>query len=92
MTRSRLAVVALALPLLLAACGGGGSDAKAEIIEQLRQEAADSGAPPEMVDCVVSAMESLSEEELTAVAEDTASPETEEAVMNAMMECGALEE
>lgn len=90
MTRMRIAAAVLALPLLLAACGG--SDAKAQILDQLRQEAEDSGVPAEMVDCVVSAMEGLSEEELTAVAEDTASSETEEAVMNAMMDCGALEQ
>lgn len=90
MTRIRMAALVLALPLVLAACGGG-SSAKAELIDQLRQEAAGSGAPTEMVDCLVSALEGLNEEELTSILEDTASEETGQAVAQAMVDCGDFE-
>lgn len=90
MTRLRIAALALALPLVLAACGGG-SSAKTELLDQLRQEATDSGAPAEMVDCVMSALEGLSEDELTTILEDTATDETAEKVSTAMLECGDTE-
>lgn len=90
MTRTRMAAIVLALPLVLAACGGG-SSAKAELIDQLRQEAAGSGLPTEMVDCVVSALEGLSEDELMSILDDNASEATSEALAQAMVDCGDFE-
>lgn len=87
--RTRLAALALALPLALAACGGGGD--KDALLEELRQDAADSGAPAELVDCVMTAMEGLSVEELTSIRDDTATAETEEKVTVAMGDCAVPE-
>lgn len=88
-TRSALAL-ALAVPLLLTACGGG-SDARAELLDQLRTEAVDSGAPAEVVDCVMSAMEDLNEEQLTSLLDDTATEETQAVVVEAMSGCAPAE-
>ena len=49
------------------------------------------GAPAELVDCVMGAMEGLSVEELTAIRDDTASAETEEKVTAAMGDCAVPE-
>lgn len=80
-------LVSVTVALVLSACGG--SDAKAQLLDQLRQEATDSGAPAEVVDCVIEAMGGLSEAELTSVLEDTSTEATQEKVASAMMDCGA---
>lgn len=97
MTRTRIAALVLTLPLVLAACGGGGSDEggsggegsgdRDQLIEQLRQEATDSGATTEELDCVMSALDELDDAALVSILEDNASPETEEQIGLAMADC-----
>jgi len=95
MTRNRMAALVLALPLVLAACGGGGgsegetsdSGGRDQIIEQLRQEAMDSGATPEELDCVMGALEGLDDAALQSILDDSASDETQQQVAAAAAEC-----
>lgn len=109
MTRNRIAALVLALPLVLAACGGGGgsegetSDSgggssevettdggdmgRDQIIEQLRQEAMDSGATTEELDCVMGALDGLDDAALMSILEDTASDEIQQQVAAAAAEC-----
>jgi len=95
MTRTRIAALVLALPLVLAACGGGGSDdggsggegsgERDQLIEQLRQEATDSGATTEELDCVMSALDQLDEAAIVSILEDNASTETEDSMSKGMV-------
>lgn len=92
-----MAALVLALPLVLAACGGGGSSegetsdggdmGRDQIIEQLRQEAMDSGATTEELDCVMGALDGLDDAALMSILEDTASEETQQQIAAASAEC-----
>jgi hypothetical protein len=94
MARSRLLVIAAAclLPLSLAACGGGSaSDQRAQLIEELRTEMADSGAPESMMTCVEELLNGLSDDEIQQLVDDTPSDETKTKVEDGLMACATAE-
>lgn len=87
MGRGRFTVIglAMALPLLIAGCSGSSEDqdgmpGRDEMMGYLREEIASSDLPPELADCIVNAMDGLSDEEIFSILEDTAGPELEQKV------------
>lgn len=94
MKRVSLAVASLTLvaPLLLAGCGGSsegedGMPGRDEMMGYLREEVAGTDLPPELVDCIVNAMDGLSDEEIFSILEDTATPELEQKVTEMTRVC-----
>lgn len=94
MKRALLAVTGLALmaPLLLGGCGGSsegedGMPSRDEMIGYLREEVAGNDLPPELVDCIVNAMDGLSDDEIFSILEDTASQELEQKVTELTSVC-----
>jgi hypothetical protein len=84
-----LAGVILALPLLLAACGGGGDSEKQAILDDLRAELITSGATEEQADCVMGTVDDFSVEDLKILQDDAATPpqEIQDKVLAALSEC-----
>jgi hypothetical protein len=86
-----VAGVILALPLLLAGCGGGGDSEKQAILDDLRSELVSGGASEEQADCIMGAVDDLSIDDLKVLQDDSATPsqEVQDTVMGAMAECAA---
>ena len=94
MKRAALAMIGLTLaaPLLLAGCGGSsqgedGMPSRDEMMGYLREEVAGNDLPAELVDCIVNAMDGLSDEEIFSILEDTATPELEQKVTEMTSVC-----
>jgi len=84
--------LAMCVPLVVAGCGGSsegedGMPGRDELMDYIRSEVADSGLPAETVDCVVNAMDGLTDEELFSILEDTPSAELEQKVTELTSVC-----
>lgn len=84
-----LAGVFLALPILVAGCGGGADSERQAVVDALRSDLVTGGATEEQADCVMTAIDDLSTEDLKVlqVAEATPSPEIQDKVLTALSEC-----
>lgn len=85
------AVLMLAAPIALAACGGSDEPETSELrqafISQLRLDAASDGAPEEEVDCVVNGLDQFTDEELFGAEEGTANDEVMAAIGELYEKC-----
>lgn len=81
--------VILALPVLIAGCGGGGDSEKQAILDELRTELVSGGASEEQADCIMGSVDDLSIDDLKVLQDDNATPsqEIQDKVMAAMAEC-----
>lgn len=81
-----LAALALTAPVILTGCGGGGgSDARTELLDQLRADGKAAGVPEAIVECMVNGADELSDEQISALIGDAQDAETE-AAANAILE------
>jgi hypothetical protein len=94
MRQAKLAAMALVLsvPLVVAGCGGSsegedGMPGRDELMGYIRAEVTDSGLPAETVDCIVNAMDGLTDEELFSILEDTPSVELDQKVTELTSVC-----
>jgi hypothetical protein len=84
-----LAGLVLALPILIAGCGGGGDSEKQAIVDELRSELVTGGATEEEADCVMGAIDDLSIDDLKVLQDDNATPsqELQDKVLGALETC-----
>jgi hypothetical protein len=84
-----LAGLVLALPILIAGCGGGADSEKQAILDDLRSELVTGGASAEEADCIMGAVDDLSVDELKVLQDDNATPsqELQEKVLSALETC-----
>jgi hypothetical protein len=84
-----LAGLVLALPILIAGCGGGGDSEKQAIVDELRSELVSGGATEEQADCVMGTVGEFSIEDLKVLQDDNATPsqEIQDKVLSALEEC-----
>ena len=88
--RVRLTAVSMALllPLALAACGGSSSNSiREEAIADLTSQLTEAGESQAVIDCMTAVINGLSDDDVTALDDDTASAEVKEKFMTDSVAC-----
>jgi len=88
--RVRLMAVSmvLVLPLALAACGGSSTNSiREEAIADITEQMTEAGQSQAVIDCMVGVINGLSDDDVSALDNDTASAEVEEKFMADSVAC-----
>lgn len=92
--RVRLTVVSMALmlPLALAACGGSSSNSiREEAIADLTSQLTEAGESQAVIDCMTAVINGLSDDDVTALDDDTATDEVKEKFMTDSVACATAQ-
>lgn len=91
-TRMKALSLLLAVPLALSACGGSSSNAiRDKAIEDMTKQMTESGASQTQIDCMVDVLKSLSDDDVNALDNDTASTEVTDKFMADSVACATAQ-